>query len=91
MKITQIRNACLLLEVGQHKILVDPMLADKGTLPGFKIFDFSGGRKPNPLVDLPPNAQGLLESATCALVTHEVHSCQTMLVTISGDGEQPFY
>jgi hypothetical protein len=44
------------------------------------------------LVDLPPNAQGLLESATCALVTHEVHSCgQTMLVTISGDGEHSFY
>jgi L-ascorbate metabolism protein UlaG (beta-lactamase superfamily) len=69
MKIQQIRNATALVELGAHRILVDPMLAAVGELPGFKLF--GGGRRPNPLVALPDGAMQAMERATCALVTHE--------------------
>jgi L-ascorbate metabolism protein UlaG (beta-lactamase superfamily) len=35
MKITQIRNATLLLEYGGVKFLIDPMLGEQGSMPGF--------------------------------------------------------
>lgn len=69
MKIQQIRNATALVELGAHRILVDPMFAAVGELPGFKLF--GGGRRPNPLVALPDGAMQAMERATCALVTHE--------------------
>lgn len=69
MKIQQIRNATALVELGAHRILVDPMFAAPGSLPGFKLF--GGGRRPNPLVALPDGAMQAMERATCALVTHE--------------------
>lgn len=34
-KITQVRNATLLVEYGGARFLVDPMLSDKGAFPGF--------------------------------------------------------
>jgi L-ascorbate metabolism protein UlaG (beta-lactamase superfamily) len=45
------------------------MLAEPGAFPGFKLF--GGGRRPNPLVALPPDTFTLLEEATGVLVTHE--------------------
>lgn len=69
MKIQQLRSATLLLTIGEHALLVDPMLADVGAMPGFKMF--GGGRRRNPLVPLPPSAPSCLESATGVLVTHE--------------------
>ena len=35
MKITQVRNATLLLEYGGVRFLIDPMLAEVGSMPGF--------------------------------------------------------
>jgi len=35
MKITQIRNATILIEFGGFRFLVDPVLADKDSYPGF--------------------------------------------------------
>lgn len=35
MKITQVRNATLKLELGGVRFLIDPMLADQGAYPGF--------------------------------------------------------
>ncbi|MGA0601243.1 MBL fold metallo-hydrolase [Caulobacter sp. KR2-114] len=35
MKITQVRNATLLLEYGGQRFLIDPMLAEQGSMPGF--------------------------------------------------------
>ncbi|WP_257453696.1 MBL fold metallo-hydrolase [Archangium lipolyticum] len=68
MKIRHLRNATTLLTLGEHHLLVDPMLARPGALPGFKFF--GGGRRPNPLVALPPGTFALLEEVTGVLVTH---------------------
>ena len=67
MKITQLRNATVLVEFGANKILVDPMLAPKGALPPLKLF---GERVRNPVVDLPPLSGELLASVTHCLITH---------------------
>lgn len=69
MKIHHMRNATMLLTLGEHQILVDPMLSDPGTLAGFKMF--GGGRRANPLVPLPANAEASIEQATLVLITHE--------------------
>lgn len=68
MKITQIRNATLLIEAAGHRVLVDPMLAAQGALPSLKYL--VGQRRRNPIVDLPADADALLASATHALITH---------------------
>ena len=67
MKITQLRNATAVIEYGPHKILVDPMLAPKGALPPLKLL---GQRTRNPIVDLPPLADAILETVTHCLITH---------------------
>jgi len=46
MKITQVRNATMLVEIAGLRVLVDPMLGAQGSQPGF------GGPRRNPLVDL---------------------------------------
>ncbi|WNG60403.1 MBL fold metallo-hydrolase [Archangium gephyra] len=68
MKIRHLRNATALLTLGEHRLLIDPMLARPGSIPGFKFF--GGGRRPNPLVPLPPDTFSWLEEATGVLVTH---------------------
>jgi len=67
MRITQLRNATVIVELGPHRILVDPMLAPKDALPPLK---FGGGRARNPTVDLPLGAADLLEGVTHCLITH---------------------
>lgn len=68
MNITQLRNATLILQVGSHRILVDPMLARKDALPplGF----FNGRRQRNPTVELPVSADSELAQVTHCLITH---------------------
>ena len=61
MKITQLRNATVLVELGPYRILVDPMLAPKGALPALKL---GGGRRRNPIVALPEASATLLDSVT---------------------------
>lgn len=72
MKITQIRNATVLLEFESGGrpigVLVDPMLAPRGTLPALKYL--GGQRQRNPLVDLPPAAPEVLRRVTHGLITH---------------------
>ncbi|WP_430765373.1 MBL fold metallo-hydrolase [Pseudomonas citronellolis] len=67
MKIQQIRNATLIVELGPHRILVDPMLAGKGTLPSLRLFS---ARQRNPIVELPASAGQALETVTHCLITH---------------------
>nr|WP_017906793.1 MBL fold metallo-hydrolase [Pseudomonas fuscovaginae] len=67
MKIQQIRNATLILELGAYRVLVDPMLADKGTLPSQRLLK---ARQRNPIVELPADAWQALESVTHCLITH---------------------
>src|SRR4051812_11100003 len=66
-RLTLLRHATLLIELGGERILIDPML------------DAAGARGPiantpqprdNPLVELPEGAGTVLERASAALVTH---------------------
>lgn len=72
MQITQLRNATLLLEfksLGRPVgLLVDPMLAPRGSLPALRYL--GPGRQRNPIVDLPAGVDALLERVTHALITH---------------------
>lgn len=67
MKITQLRNATLIVELGPHRILVDPMLAPKDALPPLRL---GGGCERNPVVDLPAGTDALLDGVTHCLITH---------------------
>lgn len=69
MKYLHLRNAAALLTVGEQRLLIDPMLADVGAIPKFKLF--GGGGRPNPLVPLPGVAESALATATAAVITHE--------------------
>jgi len=68
MKITQLRNATVIVSYAEHRVLVDPMLASQGALPSLKWL--TGQRRRNPLVDLPAEAPALLDTVTHALITH---------------------
>ncbi len=75
MKITQIRNATLLIEFKAPRadgrdigLLVDPMLARAGALPSLRYL--GGERRRNPLVELPAATPELLRKVTHALITH---------------------
>lgn len=69
MKIQQIRNATLIVEYAGRKILIDPMLSDKGTLPSFipaKNWTF----KKNPLNDLPYAKEEIIKGVDFVFVSH---------------------
>lgn len=68
MKITQLRNATIVLHLGHRHILVDPMLAPCHALPPLRLLD--GQRQRNPVVDLPSQAAAVLEQVTHCLITH---------------------
>lgn len=67
MKFMQVRNATAKIEYAGKKILVDPMLAEKGTYPGFK--GTANSYKFNPLVDLPVSLNEILD-VDAIIVTH---------------------
>lgn len=67
MRIHQIRNATILVDFGEMRLLVDPMFADRHAVPPLRLFRYRGR---NPAVPLPENAWPLLESATHCLITH---------------------
>ncbi|PLR52297.1 MBL fold metallo-hydrolase [Chimaeribacter arupi] len=67
MKLTQIRNATLVLDYAGKKFLIDPMLAEKEAWDGF-----AGNARPhlrNPMVALPVTVESLL-SADAVILTH---------------------
>ena len=68
MKIQHFRNATMVIQSGDHVILVDPMIGPKGTMPPFTFFRFKPKR--NPIVELPENCLPILESVTHCLITH---------------------
>ncbi|TFH87254.1 MBL fold metallo-hydrolase [Billgrantia azerbaijanica] len=68
MKITQLRNATVIIEANDRVILLDPMLAPKGAIPALKYLTRSRHR--NPLVELPQGTGALLERVTHCLITH---------------------
>ena len=68
MKITQLRNATLIVHTGDRHILVDTMLAPQGALPPLRLLDDK--RLRNPTVDLPVQAEVALDRVTHCLITH---------------------
>ena len=67
MKITQVRNATLVVDYAGRKFLVDPMLAAKGTLPAFA--GTPNSHLSNPLVDLPAPVDKIV-NVDAVIVTH---------------------
>lgn len=68
MKIHHLRSATFIIESGEHFILIDPMLGKKGSLPPFSVIKAKAAK--NPTVELPKNAQELLNKVTHCLITH---------------------
>jgi len=68
MKIQHFRNATMVMEANDKRILVDPMLGPKGTMPPLAFFRFKP--KKNPMVPLPDTCRPTLEKITHCLVTH---------------------
>ncbi|MED3965131.1 MBL fold metallo-hydrolase [Niallia taxi] len=68
MKITQIRNATIIVEYAGKKILIDPMLAKKNTYPAFPntIRQDQG----NPSVDLPISVNDIISGVDAIILTH---------------------
>jgi L-ascorbate metabolism protein UlaG (beta-lactamase superfamily) len=67
VKLTLIRNATLLLELGRRRILVDPMLRDASSTPPI---ENTPNPVPNPLVELPVPADELVRGLDGCIVTH---------------------
>ncbi|WCT14959.1 MBL fold metallo-hydrolase [Mucilaginibacter jinjuensis] len=70
MKLQLLRNATQVLTINNKTILIDPMLAPKGS---YDAFQQTGNDRKNPLVDLPLNEQELSEliaSIDAVLLTH---------------------
>ncbi|WP_435103555.1 MBL fold metallo-hydrolase [Arhodomonas sp. AD133] len=67
MKIRQLRNATIIVEFGGNRVLVDPMLAGKQSLPPLRV---TGERRRNPLVELPDRTDAVLATVTHCLITH---------------------
>lgn len=68
MKITHLRNATIIVEIGGYRILVDPMLAPSGAIPALKYATRT--RRRNPLVELPDCTTAALKTVTHCLITH---------------------
>ena len=68
MKIRLLRNACIIIHSNGHRIIVDPCLNPKKSLPPYTFFR----KKPqfNPTIDLPSSAESELSRITCGLITH---------------------
>lgn len=69
MKITQIRNATTIIDYAGKRILVDPMLSPKGTLPPFPN-SLSGDNRPNPLHELPLPIDGIVKGIDAVFLSH---------------------
>jgi L-ascorbate metabolism protein UlaG (beta-lactamase superfamily) len=68
MKINHIRNATLLVEYADRKILIDPMLAEKGTYPPFP--DSPRQDQNNPLEELQTTVEDIIKDVDAVIVTH---------------------
>jgi len=68
MKLTLLRHATLVLDLGGVRVLVDPMLSPAGRLPPLAVLRHR--LRLNPLVDLPSNADGLLAGIQACILSH---------------------
>lgn len=74
MNIQLIRNATIVVEYAGKKFLMDPMLAQKGTLPAFGpavgLPEAPRQDKSNPLVSLPTSIESIIQDIDAVIVTH---------------------
>lgn len=72
MKITQIRNATIILKYANKKFLIDPMLAEKGKYPPFAgpIMHPEKQNLPNPIVNLPIPLDNIIKDIDAVILTH---------------------
>lgn len=68
MQLHHLRNATFIIESNKDFILVDPMLSKKGEIVPFAVIKHKARR--NPTVELPDNAQPLLNKVTHCVITH---------------------
>ncbi|KIH70861.1 MBL fold metallo-hydrolase [Salinicoccus roseus] len=68
MNIQHIRNATLVVDYAGKKFLVDPFLAEKGTLPPFP--NSARQDQNNPLVSLPTSIEEVIRGVDAVIVTH---------------------
>jgi L-ascorbate metabolism protein UlaG (beta-lactamase superfamily) len=67
MRLTLVRNATLILELSDRRILVDPMLDDAGARPPIAM---TANPVRNPTVPLPVAAEEVVREVDAVLVTH---------------------
>ena len=67
MRVRLIRHATLVVDVAGHRLLVDPMLGDAGTMPAL---EDTPNPRPNPLVGLPMPVADVLAGVQAVLITH---------------------
>lgn len=67
MKITQIRNATLIVDYAGTRFLIDPMLSDKGAMPPFP--GALDDTTPSPIVDLPIAIEDIVD-VDAVILTH---------------------
>lgn len=74
MNIQLIRNATIVVEYAGKKFLIDPMLAQKGTLPAFGpavgLPEAPRQNQSNPLVGLPTSIETIIQNIDAVIVTH---------------------
>ncbi|MEZ2459020.1 MBL fold metallo-hydrolase [Salinicoccus roseus] len=68
MNIQHIRNATLVVDYAGKRFLVDPFLAEKGTLPPFP--NSARQDQNNPLVSLPTSIEEVISGVDAVIVTH---------------------
>ncbi|WP_229716733.1 MBL fold metallo-hydrolase, partial [Salinicoccus roseus] len=68
MNIQHIRNATLVMDYAGKRFLVDPFLAEKGTLPPFP--NSARQDQNNPLVSLPTSIEEVISGVGAVIVTH---------------------
>jgi L-ascorbate metabolism protein UlaG (beta-lactamase superfamily) len=84
MKVTQIRNATLVLEYGGVKFLIDPMLAPKESMPGFA--GTANAHLRIPTVPLPMDVEAIVDvDAVVVTHVHTDHWDQTAAEAIAPD------
>jgi L-ascorbate metabolism protein UlaG (beta-lactamase superfamily) len=67
MRIQLVRHATLIIELGDTRLLVDPMLSAKGAMAAIQN---APNPQPNPLVELPTSVLEILRDVAAVLVTH---------------------
>ena len=67
MRLTLVRNATLIVELGGKRVLVDPALDDAGARPPI---DNTANPVPNPTVPLPMPAEDVVAGIDAVVVTH---------------------